>query len=363
MPPSRSERGDSSGNGANSGVPFVAGSRRRVSRSTRRIFLAAAAAWPALAWIETVLAQPKPKPAIVGWLSLKSRESAADQLAAFREGLAALGYREGQQFAMEGRWAESRVERMHSLAEELAARKPAVIVVDATEATRAAAKAAPATPIVAVVGDFVANGFAKSLARPGGMITGVSTVSPELREKLVELLVAAVPGLKRIGVLVRDTTASPPDVARSMEASRRSAAQHKVELRFEGADTVEEIEPALSRLKKQGVEGLVVFQTALFTAEAARIVKFALSHRWPLVGTTALMRTDPGALITYGIDVKGTYHRAAYYVDRILKGAKPGDLPIEQPTKFELVVNLKTAKALGLTIPQPFLMRVDRVIE
>jgi ABC-type uncharacterized transport system substrate-binding protein len=286
-----------------------------------------------------------------------------DWFAAFKEGLAALGYREGQQFAIEGRWADSRKERLQSLVEELAARKPAVLVADSLEATRAAAKAAPATPIVAIAGDFVANGFAKSLARPGGMITGVSTVSTEFREKLVELLVAAVPGLRRIGVLVRDTSAPSPSVARSMEAARRSAAQHKVELRFEGADTVEEIEPALSRLKKQGAEGLAVFLTALFSAEAPRIVKIALAHRWPLAGPHSLLRTESGALLSYGHDPRWVYRRAANYVDRILKGAKPGDLPIEQPTKFELVVNLKTAKLLGLTIPQSFLMRADRVIE
>jgi ABC-type uncharacterized transport system substrate-binding protein len=349
-------------------VAKVVGPRRRVrpylSRpSTRRAFLAAAAAWSALAWIEAVLAQPKPKPAIVGWLSLFSREREAYRLAAVKEGLAALGYREGQQFAIEQRWAESRKERLQSLAEELAARKPAVLVADSVETTRAAAKAAPATPIVAIAGDFVANGFAKSLARPGGMITGVSTLSTEFREKLVELLVAAVPGLRRIGVLVRDTGAPSPGFARSMEAARRWAEQHKVELRFEGADTVEEIEPALSRLKKQGAEGLAVFPTAPLSAEAPRIARFALSQRLPLAGGIALMGTESGALISYGHDPKWALRRAADYVDRILKGAKPGDLPIERATKFELVVNLKNAKALGLTIPQPFLMRADRVIE
>ncbi|HKA44830.1 MAG TPA: ABC transporter substrate-binding protein [Burkholderiales bacterium] len=331
--------------------------------STRRAFLAAAAVWPALAWIKAVLAQPKQKPAIVGWLGLGSRESEGDQLAALKEGLAALGYREEQQFAIEGRWAESRKERMQSVAEELAARKPAVIVTWGIEATRAAAKAAPATPIVANTTDFVASGFAKSLARPGGMVTGVSTVTNEVREKFVELLVAAVPGLKRIGVLVRDANAPLPPWAQSMEAARRSAVQHKVELRFEGADTVEEIEAAVSRLDKQGVQALVVFPTQLFAAERARIAKLALAHRWPLVGSSIQMRTESGALFTYGIDPKWPYLRAAHYVDRILKGAKPGDLPIEQPTKLELVVNLKYAKALGLTLPQPFLMRADRVIE
>jgi ABC-type uncharacterized transport system substrate-binding protein len=345
-----------------------AGSRRRVRPdarrfTTRRAFLAAAAACSAIAWIESVLAQPSQKPAILGWLSISSREAETYKIAAFKEGLAALGYREGQHFAIEGRWAESRLERLQSLAEELAARKPAVIVADAQEATRATAKAAPATPIVAITGDFVVLGFAKSLARPGGMVTGVSNQSAEYREKYVELLVAAVPRLKRIGVLLRDVSATTPTMARSMEAMQRSAAQHKVELRFEGANAVEEIEPAVTRLDKQGVQGLIVFPSALFTAEAARIAKIALAHRWPLAGPHNLMGTESGALLSYSHDIKWQFRRAANYVDRILKGVKPGDLPIEQPTKFELVVNLKTAKALGLTILQPFLMRADRVIE
>src|SRR5262249_44430985 len=188
------------------------GSRRRVRpdtrrQSTRRAFIAGAVAWSSLAWIEPIRGQPKPKPAIVGWLSVSSRESDADHLAAFKEGLAALGYREGQRYAIEERWAEGRLERMQSVAEELAARKPAVIVALTMASMRAAAKAAPATPIVGVGDSFVESGLVKSLARPGGMVTGVSSVSNEIREKHLELLVAAVPGLKRIGVLVDNASA------------------------------------------------------------------------------------------------------------------------------------------------------------
>src|SRR5262249_53895494 len=144
--------------------------------STRRAFLIAAAAWPALAWVEAGLAQPKQKPAIVGWVRLNSRKSDADRLPGLQEGGARLGSIGRQQFVIEERWAESRKERLQSLADELAAKKPAVIVADALEATVAAVKAAPATPIVAVTGDFVGLGFAKSLARPGGMVTGISNV-------------------------------------------------------------------------------------------------------------------------------------------------------------------------------------------
>ena len=347
----------------------AAGLRRRVRpderrRSTRRALLAAAVAWPALAWTRAVLAQPKQKPATVGWLGLRSLEADADWLAAFKEGLAALGYREGQQFAIEGRWGESRRELMPSLAEALAARKPAVIVAVLTDAVRTAAKVAPGTPIVAVTGGLEhQTDLVKSFARPGGMVTGVNNQMTEVQDKYLELLVAAVPGLRRIGVLVPNANTPSPATSRFMEVARRSAAQHKVELRFEGAATIEEIEPAVTRLDKQGVQALIVYASQLFLAEAPRISKVALAHRWPLVGSSGLLPTESGALVTYGIDGKWPFRRAAHYVDRILKGAKPGDLPIEQPTKFELVVNLKNAKALGLTIPQPFLMRADRVIE
>ena len=310
-----------------------------------------------------MLAQPKQRPAIVGWLSLFSREADANVLTVFKEELASLGYREGQQFAIEGRWVESGIDRMQSLAEELAARQPAVIVAVMPAAVRAAAKAAPATPIVGVADGLLRTGLVKSLARPGGMVTGVGNLLTEVQDKYLELLVAAVPGLRRIGLLVPDARAPSPFWAPSMETARRSAAQHKVEVRFEGAATVEEIEPAVSRLDKQGVQALIIFAVPLFGVEAARIIKLAAARRWPLVGSPGLMRDEGGALLTYGLDFNWQYRRVAHYVHRILKGAKPGDLPIEQPTKFELVVNLKTAKALGLTIPQPFLIRADRVIE
>ncbi len=232
------------------------------------------------------------------------------------------------------------------------------------DAVRAAAKAAPATPIVALGDGLVPTDLVKSLARPGGMVTGVSNLLTEVQEKYLELLVAAVPSLRRIGVFVPDARAPSASLAPRMEAVRRSAAQHNVEVRFEGAATVEEIEPGVSRLAKQGVQALVVFPTQLFAAEADRIVKLSVTHRWPLVGSSILMRTGPeSALLSYAHDVAWQFRRAAHYVDRILKGARPGDLPIEQPTKFELVVNLKTARALGLTLPQSFLMRADRVIE
>jgi putative ABC transport system substrate-binding protein len=206
--------------------------------------------------------------------------------------------------------------------------------------------------------DPVAGGLVTSLARPGGMVTGLAGFGDELSGKYLELLLAVAPKVKRVGFLVPAKGAvSGPLV----EAARRSAAHHALDARFAEAGAPEEIEPAMSRLAKEGAQALAMLPFALLTSERQRILKVALARRLPVVGGSGW--AEAGALLSYGADTIANHRRAAYYVDKILKGAKPGDLPIEQPTKFELVVNMKTAKALGLTIPQPFLMRADRVIE
>ena len=307
-----------------------------------------------------LFAQAKKPLVVIGWLHLGSRESQLWQLSAFKEGLAAQGYKEGQQYVIEERWAQNRPERMQALAEELAAKKPAVIVPAFANATRAAVKAAPGTPIVVVGRDPVDMGLVDSFARPGGMITGLSNVLSEVREKYIEFLVAAVPTLKRIGVL---HYGNPPGAAvtRSKDAVLRFAASRAIEVRFEGVTRPEEIESAVSRLATQETQALVVFPHALFTPESTRIAKLAQSHRWPLVGWPEL--TAAGGLMGYGPDFSVIFRRAAWYVDRIIKGTKPGDLPIEQPMTFEFVVNLKTAKTLSLTLPPEIMVRATRVIE
>jgi putative ABC transport system substrate-binding protein len=340
-----------------------AGSRRRVRtdtpcRSTRRAFLLAAAAWPVLAWARTVFAQSK-QPVLIGWLIAGSRASEGHGLAAFKEGMAALGWKEGSNFVLEERWANGRTDRLQPLAEELAAKRPAVIVADGS-AVRATAKAAPTTPVVqASGGDPVAGGLAASLARPGGMVTGVSSYGSEISEKFLELLLAAAPKLRRIGFLFDSNTTN---VVLQRENARRSVAQYSVEARFAEVARLEEIEPAISRLAKEGAQALVVLPSQAFSLERRRIVKFAQEKRWPVIAPYREF-AEEGALLTYGVDQSENYRRSAYYVDRILKGAKPRDLPIEQPTKFELVINLKTAKALKLEIPRDLAVRADRVIE
>jgi putative ABC transport system substrate-binding protein len=306
------------------------------------------------------LAQPKQAPVVIGWLNFGSRELDAKLLAAFKEGLAALGWREGSQVVIEERWANGRIERLQLLAEELAAKNPAVIVVAPTQSLAAAAKAAPKTPIVQVsAADPVVTGFAASLARPGGMVTGLSNIVTDVTGKMLELLLAAAPKLRRVGFLADSTNFAR---VRLMEAARRSVEQRAIEARFEEVAKPEEIEPAISRLAKERVQGLVVMPSPLFSSERRRIVKLALEHRWPAIASRREF-TEEGALLSYGIDVLLHYHRAAYYVDKILKGAKPGDLPIEQPTKLELVINGKTAKALGLDITNEMLLRADKIIE
>ena len=319
------------------------------------VLLGAAALAP-----RVVLAQSKQAPILIGWLHTASRESSGHFLAAFKEGLAALGWNEGAQVVIEERWVDGRYARLQPFAEELAAKKPAVIVAGPLSAVAAAVKAAPKTPIVqGSGGDLIVAGLAASLARPGGMVTGVTNVSANLAEKYLELLLEASPKLRRVGFLTDPGNMNRPLL---MEAVRRSIATRSIEARFAEATRPEEIEPAVSSLAKEGAQALVVISSAMFRGEYQHILKLALAHRWPVAAGQREF-AEEGALLSYGADAAVEYRRAARYVDRILRGAKPGDLPIEQPTRFELVVNMKTAKALGLTIPQPFLMRADRVIE
>ena len=328
-------------------------------RSTRRVFILTAAAWPALAWAGAVLAQSK-QPILIGWLHPGSRIMSRRSLTAFKEGMAALGWKEGSNYALEERWADGRVDRLPALAEELAARKPALIVALLT-AVMVAAKAAPNVPVVQAQGASPVNtGLAASLARPGGMVTGVTNIVTEVSEKYLELLLAAAPKVKRVGFLVDLASGG---YAAHMKNARRAIEHYGVEARFAEVAKAEEIEPALARLAKEGVQGLVILPSAgLFVAERRRIVKLALAQRWPIIaGPSGFV--EEGALLSYSADASALFRRSAYYVDRILKGAKPGDLPIEQPMKFELVLNMKTAKALGIKIPNSILVQATRVIE
>jgi ABC-type uncharacterized transport system substrate-binding protein len=331
-------------------------------RTRRNFLIAAAVAWPAIAWTGAVSAQSSQSPVLIGWLHAGSPAMQGHFLAALKNGLSDLGWKEGVHVAFEERWADGRSDRLPALAAELAAKNPAVIVASPSQTVAAAAKAAPKIPIILASGsDPVAAGFAASLARPGGMITGIHNFGTDVTEKLPEFLLAATPKIRRVGVLV-DVTVPVPLRNLFMEAAQRSLARRSVEARFAEAGSPEEIERALARLSADGAQALVALSSPMFGSDRRRITKYALAHGWPLIGSYRDWAED-GALLSYGPDFTANYRRAAYYVDRILKGAKPGDLPIEQPTKIELVINLRTARALKLEIARDLLLRADKVIE
>ena len=323
---------------------------------TRRTWLAAGVALPALASLGTLLAQVKP-PVVIGWLDASGRGPHA--LKAFNEGMAALGWKLGAEYVLEERYADGRVERLPALALELAAKKPAVIVALPSASVRAAARAAPTTPVVRAGGDSPLTGLVESLARPGGTVTGVSSVSDDVSLKVIELLVEASPKLRRIGFLADSTS---PGRDANVSNARLAAERFRFEAVIADMAKPEDIEPAFARLVGAKVQALVILPATWFSGQAPKIIQLALAQHWPVVGGGAGMSRQ-GGLLSYGPDGLALIRRSAYYVDRILKGAKPGDLPIEQPTTFELILNLKTAKALGITMPPSMRLRATEVIE
>ena len=310
---------------------------------------------------QTLFAQSKKLPVVIGWLSVGQRpEAVRGNLAEFKKELATLGWQEGANYALEELYAAGQLNRLPGLAEELAAKKPALIVAATSAATIAAAKAAPRIPIVQATGASpVYTGLAASLARPGGMVTGLTNIAYETSAKFLELLLAAAPKVKRVGILA-DVKAPAHSI--HIKNSHAAIERFRIEARFAEVGSTEEIDRSLPQLAKDGVQALVVLPSAgLFTPERQRILQFALFQRWPVVSSTGL--AEAGALLSYNADILALYRRAAHYVDRILKGARPADLPIEQPTTFELVVNLKTAKTLGLTMPPEIMVQATRVIQ
>jgi len=315
-----------------------------------------AAAWPIAAGAQ----QQGQRPALIGWLCLQSRETGEHLLVALKEGLATLGWKEGTQFVVEERWADGQVGRLQPLAEELAATKPKIIVAFPVLPVRAVAKAAPDTPIVfAATADPVAAGLAKSLAHPGGMITGISNVVQDITPKHLELLIAVLPELRRVGFLADSTN---PARGQLREAADRSVVQYKVKEIYEEVARPAEIDAAISRLADGGAQALVVIASAILVFERLRILRLAAAQRWPFIGWSREWPAD-GALMSYGVNTLDSLRRAAFYIDKILKGANPGDLPVEQPSKIELIINLKTAKALGLDVPLHLQQLADEVIE
>jgi putative ABC transport system substrate-binding protein len=307
-------------------------------------------------------AQVTVKPYRIGVLSpFSSTLGPGPSFAAFRQTLHELGYVEGRNIDLAYRWADGRYDRLPGLAAELV-RLPVDVVFSAwsTPAALAAQKATSRIPIVvAGVGDAVGVGLVASLARPGANVTGSTFITEETISKQLELLKEAIPRLSRVGVVVNPVNPVYGPVLRDSEAPARALG---LQLDVVGVQRAEEFEPAIRAAIKRHVDGLVVLRDAVVIIHQARLLRLATTARLPaMYGTREFV--DAGGLMSYGPNLVEMYRRAAYLVDKILRGTKPSTLPVEQATKFELVVNLKTAKALGLTIPPSLLQRADQVIE
>jgi putative ABC transport system substrate-binding protein len=307
--------------------------------------------------------QQAAKIARIGFLSLN--RSANPRLhEAFRQGLRDLGYVEGRNIVIESRDADGKPERLPVLAAELVALKVDVIVTGGGTPTALAAKQATRTlPIVfSSAADPVTDGLVTSLARPGGNVTGLSNLTPELVGKCLEQLKQAVPGVSRVAVLWQPDAASRHTGKDMQQGAEVAARALGVRLQFVTARGPADFDRAFSDMTRARAGALAVWGSSIFGSERRRLVDLAAKHRLPTV-YPARDFADAGGLMTYGANLADLFRRAAVYVDKILKGTKPGDLPVELPTKFELIINLRTAKALGLTIPPSLLARADHVID
>lgn len=303
---------------------------------------------------------PAPGMHRIGFLGPTSMKAAAGRWPALIAGLSDLGYVEGKNLAIEARWAEGRYERLAGLAAELARLKVEVIVTHTSTAAIAARQAAASTPIVfAALGDAQASGIVTSLARPGGNLTGLSLFSPELSAKRLELTVEAMPKIARIGFFSnRNNLSLKPALLQAMEGT---AASLKVAIQRFEVGTVGDFEGAMAAMARQGVAAVTIEDDPLLVGNSAALASLAARHRIAIIGAAEV--ADAGGLVGFGADFPALFRRAATFVDRILKGAKPGDLPIERADKFELVINQKSAGTLGIRIPQGLLLRANRIVE
>ena len=309
-----------------------------------------------------VSAQPVDRVARIGYLSLDLKGGDPRPGEAFRQGLRDLGYVVGKNLQIEYRDAGGKAERLRVLASELASLNVDVIVPTAgTPGAQAAKQATANIPIVfPAVADPVSDGLVASLARPGGNITGLSLISPELIPKSLELLKQTMPGITRVALLLKPDAV--PALKQRLAVANGAARTLAMQLHVIEARGPEDFDRAFSEMSKARVEALTVLATPVYDRERRRLVALAARNRLPTVYAFRWY-VESGGLMSYGPDLFDSFRRAAAYVDKILKGAKPGDLPVEQPTKFELLINLNTARTLGLTIPPSLLQRADQVME
>jgi putative tryptophan/tyrosine transport system substrate-binding protein len=324
----------------------------------RRNFIAGLASTTA-SWPLGAVAQEPPKIPRIGIL-VQTQVERGHLIDAFKRGLEELGHVEGQNVAFEMRSADGQYDRLGSLATDLASLQIAVIFADTTVAVQAAKKATNEIPIVmGSPGDPVGTHLVASLARPGGNVTGTTTQAPELSRKRLQLLKELLPGAARLAVLWESSNLASVENWRETEDAARSL-DLVVQSFAVGAST--ELEDRLRAIRNAGVDGMVVLPSAILFSEKRRLAEFGIRNRLPTMFEQR-EHVEAGGLACYGPNLSELYRHAALFVHKILNGAKPADLPVEQPTRFQLVINLKTAKALGLNIPESFLLRADEVIE
>jgi putative ABC transport system substrate-binding protein len=304
-------------------------------------------------------AQPVNKVYRVGFLGGSSPTAYAHLVGALRQRLRDLGYVEGKTLYFEYRWAEGKYERLPALATELVRLKPDVIVTQGTPAARVAKDTTRTIPIVmAISGDAVTTGLVNSIAKPGGNVTGSTFFLPELNAKRLELLKQALPRATRFASLAhRDNPAMRPVLQATDQRAKLLGVEHQ-RVEIQGPD---ELPGAFATMVKNRIDGVVVIDDGVLIANARQVADLATKHRLPTIGFREYV--DAGGLLAYAVDFPAIWRRGADFVDKVLKGAKPSDLPVEQASKFELVINLKTANAFRLTIPQTLLLRANQVIE
>ena len=306
-------------------------------------------------------AQPAPKMPHVGLLTVASPKPQIPRpIAAFLQAIRELGYIDGQTILIEFRWAEGKSERLTELAAGLVRDKVNVIVATGDAPIRAALRATSTIPIVmATSGDAVGAGFVASLARPGGNVTGMTAIAPELSAKRLQLVKELLPGAARVAVLW-----SPNDPVHAFDWTHMHAAERTIGVKLQSIElrSAEDFDSALARLVRTPTDALVVLHSALIREQRERILDFAAKSKMPAMYEAAEY-VDAGGLMAYGVTHADLFRRSASHVDKILKGAKPANIPVEQPTRLELVLNRRTATALGIGIPRSLLLRAERVVE
>jgi putative ABC transport system substrate-binding protein len=311
------------------------------------------------AWSLSANGQQASRAARIGFLGVSTLRGVEARLERLRAGLRDFGYIEGQDILFDFRWAEGNYTRLKELAAELLDAKADILVTYGTPGTLAARQATTITPIVMIVsGDAVETGLVASLSRPGGNITGSTFYNPELSAKRLEVLKEAHPSARRVGILLNP---SNPINAPVMRATELASKPLDLELLSFETRTSDELRTTFSRMSDAGIDAVGVTDDTHFVGNARLIAELAINNRLPSIGFSEFALA--GGLIGYGVNLGDLWYRGAFFIDRILKGTRPADLPVEQPTKFELVVNLKTARTLGLTIPPTLLARADEVIE